>query len=550
MGFHDHAHGDLPAHDSFNNDSIVDQLNNLLANPHLLRSWLFDAFPRDPTTSTNPVTTIRVSLSTDGHKRYPTDSEQRQFPEAIIQPFALTSTLGGDLHGTASITHGEIIIGDSGQFHRNIADYDWFGRDGDIYLGPHRGIQVEFAKVAQVKTRGRRLDSNTIAIVIDDHSYVFDRPLQENFYAGTGGLEGSITLIDKPKPILIGKMDQIEPVQVDETNRIYQFHDGALGAANIVGGVDDEMVALSFEADHVDIASATPGPDEFSTSLAQGVIKIGSNHPNGVITMHEVEGIVSSTYGYVDSISPITKMLAVDFAGLIDPNDIDPLAFDLLDTHTATMGWYFRTPTLTIRDAMNIFHRSAMSFAYLQPNKVLTCGRITNPDTATVDFTLDASKDQVKLQPWSWTPYEIPVGRILIGYRYYSKTLSASDVDSSITADELEDINSPYRWSKDELTGDALAQNDDFKTLIIETGLYNSVDADALATEQLAMRSVKRDTGTIASSSGLLKRKTGQVVELVDDRLGSSPKQFVIVGVRNVAAASGTDDKVELSLYG
>jgi hypothetical protein len=550
MGFHDHAHGDLSSHDSLNNNSIADQLERLLANPHKLRSWLFDAHPRDPSTSTDPVTTIRVSLSTDGHTRYPTDAEERQFPQAIIQPFALTSTLGSALHGTANISHGEIIIGDAAQWHRAIADYDWFGRDGDVYLGPSRGIQVQFAKVAQVKTRGRRLDSTTIAIVIDDYSYIFDRLLQTNYYTGAGGLEGPGTLTDKPKPILIGKVDQIEPTQVDETNRIYQFHDGSLGAANAVAGVDDEMVALSFDADFADIASATPGVDEFSTSLAQGVIKIGSNHPNGVITMHGVEGIVSSTYGYVDSISPIIKTLAVDFAGLTDPVDLDPLAFTALDTHTATMGWYFGAPKLTIRAAMNIFHRSAMSFAYLQPNKILTCGRITDPDAATADFTLDASKDQIKLQPWNWTPYEIPVGRVLIGFRHYCKTLNASEVDSTISANELLDIGASYRWSRDALLGNDLAQNDDFKTVTIETALYNRADAALLATEQLDMRSVKRDVGTVESYGGLLSRKIGQAVDLTDDRLGSSPKQFVVLGVRNVAAASGVDDKVELELYG
>lgn len=561
--FHDHSHGDLSAHDSFNNDSIADQLEGLLANPHLPRSWLVDFYPRDPSTTTDPVTTIRVSLSSDGHKRYPTDDEERQYPQSIIQPFALASSLRGQLYGTANVDYGEVIIGDAGKYHRSIANYDWFSREGDIYLGPRRGTQIQFANVAKVKTRGRRLDSRNISIIIDDYSYVFDRLLQENFYAGTGGLNGSSDLTDKARPVLIGQVDQLEPVAVDGGNFIYQIHDGSLGAMQSVDYVKDEQIALSFDADYADITTASPGVGEYSTSLAQGYIKLQSA-PNGAITCG-AKGIISSTYGYVDDISPIIRMLAVDFAGLVDPINLDPITFTTLATHTATMGWYFRDPSsrktslgiqtqedsgVTIRQAMDIFHRSAMSYAYLQPDKVLTCGRITNPDSATADFTLDAGNNEIKLLPWTWAPYEIPVGRVLVGYRHYSRTLTASEVDSSIGVDELEDIHSPYRYGKDELTGNDLAQNEDYKTVYLETALYNKSDADALASEQLGMRSVRRDVGTIESYGGLLRRKIGQVFELTDDRLGSSPKKFVVVGVRNVAAKSGNDDVVRITAYG
>lgn len=572
MGIHDTAAGALSASDSLVSFSIADQLDNLLAKPHLSRSWLFDAYPRDPDTSTDPVTTIRVSLSTDGHKRYPTDAEERQFIQAVVQPLAIGSSLGGRLAGIASVDQGEVIIGDAGGWHRTIANYDWFSRNASIYLGPRNGTQVQFAEVAKVITRGRRYDRENIAIMIDDFSFVFDRLLQTNYYAGTGGLNGSSNLTDKARPVLIGQVDQIEPVAVDGTNFIYQIHDGSLGALSSVDYVKDKMVALVFDADYADITTATPGVGEYSTSLAQGYIKLNAA-PNGVITVG-AKGLVSPTFGYVNTVASIIKSLAVDFAGLDQTVNLDLSAFTTLAAaSTAIMGWYFREPGsrgksigvgasvlgdntitisddkgVTVRDAMEIFLRSTMTNATMLPNKIFTVSRITSPDAATADFTL--AQDQIKLTPWDWSPYEVPVGRVIVGYRYYAKTLDAAAVDSTIGVEELEDIASNYRWSKAELTGNDAVQNNDFKTVVMETALYNSADAGTLATEQLGMRSKQRDIGRISAYAGLLKRRIGQVIQLTDDRLGSSPKKFAILGVRNIAAAVGEDDKVELELYG
>lgn len=488
-----------------------------------------------------------VNLSTDGHRTFPTDSEEIQLEQAVVKPYSLAYELSGELYGQVDTNFGEISIADPSLSRRSLAALDWTGRDLDIYIGPRRGKQIQFTNVANLLSRSIRYDSSVLTLIADDYSYIFDRYLQSNFYGGTGGLDGDTEIQGEPIPIWMGVKRQVEPKLVDAANLIYQLNDGTIGAMDSITAVRDQGVDKSFDTDVADITTATPGVGEYATSLAGGYIKLGDK--NGRITV-DAQGLEFPSYGYIETIADLIVGLAVDFAGLEDPINLDPVAFTTLASDFAgAMGQYFDKPT-TIRQAMNVFHRSAMSWGWLRPNKVLTVGRITDPDTASEDFSIDVDCEEVNLVPWRMDPFEVPVGRVFVGYRRYPVRLNESELDSSVTVANRLDWSKEYRFAKaeDEKT---FAKFSDAKEITILTDLDDEADAQTIANEQLAMRKVaNRRVGTMSLRTGLITRGVGQAFRLTDSRLPDSPKQFVVIGVRNEAAAQGTHDIVELTVYG
>lgn len=536
----DFSHGDFDLSSSL---SIADALDTILSKPWLPRSWWLRALPRDPATSTDPPTLIPVNLSTDGHATFPKDAEELQLPEALTNPYSLSFDISRELWGQVRTRLGQIVIGDASLKHRELAGHDWVGRQCDVYVGPRGGVQAEFARVAQLLSRKISYDTKAISIIVDDYGFILDKPLQNTLFLGNDtGLEGGAEIKGQPKPVLIGQVRHILPILVESSTNTYQVHNGAYESAT---GVEDKGIAITFNADVADITASTPPAGTYNTSLATGFIKFGTAPT--VLTM-DAEGHNSSALGYVDTISGILRLLATVFAGLLDPSELDTIAFTALESETAVLGNYFTSPT-TIRQAIETFHQSAASFGWLQPNKIFTVGRITNPDVSTADFSLDASNDEVRDNPWSVIPWEIPVYRVLVGFRRYHKTVDPTDLDSSKTLAEQKDYCQPYRFAFAEDL-DVLVQTPEAAEITILTDIDIDADAQAFADEQLVLRKVERRLATVAPRIGLIKRGPGNVFELTDDRLPDSPKKFSIIGVVNAAATEGRSDNIVWECFG
>jgi hypothetical protein len=521
--------------------STPDALDTLLSSPWEPRSWWLRARPRDADTSTDPVTTLPVDLSTDGHVTLSTDDTDLQLPKAINVPYSLVFGLPSELWGQAQTSFGEIVIDDARGERRHLASEDWVGRDADVYVGPHGGAFVQFAKVAELITRQISCSRDILTLIADDFGYVLDRKLQPTTYAGTGGLEGGAEIAGRPKPFLLGIARQFTPVLVDGTNLIYQINDGAMES---VLAVRDEGVSESFNTDVADITASVPPAGTYNTSLSAGFIRLGST-PAGKITV-DAEGHNGSAYGYVDTVEGLVKLLAVVFAGLDDPANLDPTAFVSLSSRTAVMGRFITEP-LSVREVIESFLRSDAAYGWLRPNKVLTVGRITDPDLSTAGFSADQS--DIKLEPWQMDPFEIPTWKVTVGYRRYATQMSDSELDSSVSVATRRDYAQEYRFV-DATDSATLQQVPDASEVTILTSLDDSSDAQALADEQLAMRKVQRWKATFSLRTGLISRGIGDVLELTDDRQPDSPKKWAIFGVENVAAAAGVDDKIVITCYG
>ncbi len=547
--------GDLPAAD-FNgpNLSSPDVLTDLMLKP-LSRSWLVHAEPRDASTSTVPPTLLDINLSSDGHRSKPDDfpsfkfpgvTEAIQFIQAVVNPYSLKFSLpGGALWGQAKTTAGSVVFGNADGSRTSLTGEDWIGRTIRIFVGPKDGALIEFALVADMLSREISSNESSFTVDIDDHSFIFEDALQVNTYAGTGGLEGGTELQGEIKRIPLGVVRQIKPTLVDAANRIYQINDGSFKS---VASVEDRGVSLVFDADVADITTATPAAGEFATSLSTGYIKLGSD-PDGIVTCSKVEGHNGSSFGYVETVSELIKALAVIFADLSESGEIDSPAFVALESHTAIMGDYVTDKKRTVSDEMDIFHQSAASFGWLKPGKILTVGRITDPDSATADFSLDADKDELRLTPWKEETWETPVYKVFVGYRRYFTTLSETDLDASIPLDERLDLGKKYRFVEAEDAA-VKVQTPRAVEITILTNLDLESDAQALADEQLSLRKVIRRQGTFAPRAGLILRGIGDVMEITDDRIADSPKKWVLVGVDNKAETAGQAEQIVFRCFG
>jgi len=535
--------------------SIADAFENLMDKPWLPRSWLVRLYPRDVDTSTDPPTILTppgttiegIHLSTDGHKTLETDSITLQFREAVIDPYSLTYEIKNGLWGVVSASEGVIRLANADNKLNFMLRHDFEGRAVDVLVGPQNGSFVQFATVGELLSRSILHNRDTISVSVDDKSFLFDKRIQSTLYLGTGSLEGDEAIKGKPKPLLFGEVPRLEPVLVTGgSSFIYQVNDGAWEAA---GGVEDKGISLAFDADVADITTATPASGEFSTSLATGYIKLGSK-PNGTVIVTNAKGHNSSTYGYVDAISGLIRLLITEFGGLSDPADLDLIEFVNLESFTAKMGHWTGLEQESIADVMRVFFDAALAWGWLKPNNIYTTGRITDPDLLTPDVVLGQQND-IKLSPWSMDHWERTPARIRVGYARYFKTLNASDLASTVTDEFQQDVKEEYRFVSN-ATGTAakFIQTPLAQELTILTQLTEESDAQAIADEQFALRNPLRRKGIISPLKGLIKIGIGSIIELTDDRQHVGVKNWVVVGVKNSAARQNSDDVVEWTVFG
>ena len=562
--------GDLPlggSDTSYLNGS-PDVVRTILRDPSIPRSWLMRASPRDESTSTDPVTTIDVDLSTDGHRGHITDTDTIQYRQALINPY--TFEIGLDnLWGIANVKAGEITIPDARGDYRSLCLEDWIGRNLDIHLGPQGGRDSDFARVSQLRSLNRHYDRTSLTLIVDDFSQVFNNPIQTNRYAGTGGLNGDNELKGVLVPLALGLNRQIEPILVDATQRIYQVNDGEIES---IFNLEDNGTALVFNTDVADIeAGGSPTVGRYNTSLATGHIRLG-NDPSGVLTC-DVKGYKSSTYGYVDHPGPLIKLVVIEFTELVDPDNLDLPAFDAI-TSTYNLGIYVAehvssrdrkkkvkpsrdysktkdpddvtggelSKSATVGDVLGVSLQSSCTYVCMKPDKQLSIGQITNPDSITPSFNLDAQKGDIV--SWRAVSFGIPIYWVVVGYQFYAKPLEQGpNVLTTKPTNEKQDREKSYRFV-DAIDNDIKTQIPNARKLTILTNIDRESDAQDLADTTLALRSKYLDLVEVVPRLGLIEYGIGTEFSLTDTSSPRSPLNLVIMRCRNVAGSVGNHDEI------
>lgn len=161
-----------------------------------------------------------------------------------------------------------------------------------------------------------------------------DKQVPPNLYEEGGAIPEAT--VGKAKPVVLGYCRNIEPVLIDETSHLYQFHDPAQGPVQAVEAVRDKGLLK------------TGG---YTLDLAQGTIALGAK-PAGTLTL-DVRGQVSTPLGgYVQTPGGLVQELLRAFGGAAS-GEIDAAAFAAYDLVAPWTAGIYLTRQVTIKQAID-----------------------------------------------------------------------------------------------------------------------------------------------------------------------------------------------------
>lgn len=135
--------------------------------------------------------------------------------------------------GQIIISNAPDDVGAAGPYDA-LMGYVWSGQIVRLFWIPgslwSERIQVARGRLQQPvsdRSEGSSVTSTLTFPVVDPRAGL-DVPLQRTTYLGTGGLEGGVELIGKPKPIVYGTVFNTSPVLIDAARLIYQVADRAI----------------------------------------------------------------------------------------------------------------------------------------------------------------------------------------------------------------------------------------------------------------------------------------------------------------------------------
>ena len=214
----------------------------------------------------------------------------------------------------------------------NVRRYAWAGASVTVYAG-EIGQAWPWTTALTGKVSGFQGQGNDLQISVTVDQEPFNRSVLTATYAGTTGLEGDSDLANRPKPMLLGRCKNVEPVLIDATNSIFQFH--AYGPINAVNALYERGSAFPASsgdyANYAALAAASVPNGKYATCLAQGLIKLGAP-PYGVIT-GDIEGDKPSTW--LSKTGEIINRVATN-AG-VQTGNIDSSSLTALDSAISTL---------------------------------------------------------------------------------------------------------------------------------------------------------------------------------------------------------------------
>ena len=267
-------------------------------------------------------------LSDRGYVSKPSDSPPStiwlprvQAPLAIERSLPLTP----DAPRRLAVQFGDILLNNAdGYFDDLVTRFALDGRRVAVKVGAPSFGYADFKLLYDGTAQGWWLaDDNSARIRLRDAAWSLEIPLQQNLYAGTGGLAGGADLAGKPKPLAYGACGNVTAALVDPSALIYQVHDGAVQA---IDAVYERGAAMTPAGDVADITAASVPAGNFKTQLSGGYFRLGST-PQGQITA-DLRGDAAGG-SYVESTGAIALRVLLTRSGL-SASALDGYLFDAL----------------------------------------------------------------------------------------------------------------------------------------------------------------------------------------------------------------------------
>lgn len=403
---------------------------------------------------------------------------------------------------------------------------------------PYASLAVAFAGVAQ----GWHLSETALEVPLRDATYWIERPIQQNLYTGSGGLEGPTELTGQPKPKTRGgtagnPIRDIAPVLVDPTNRIYQWNDGPGQVIALYEGGDAN---ITHQANVADLYAGATNPGQYRTDNARGLIQLGSA-PVRPITIDAVGHFPGA--GAVSSAAMIVKHLLLEDVG-VEAAYLDEASFAAVAAaHPYVAGWAWTQEPEDAVTAISYFLRGLG--AKLIPTRgsklrIVTLRALSGSEAPAATIAASTALEVVPAELGA--PLDPPPYRWRVGYQRRHADLGGS-ISPNITDGRRQFLQSAYRWGI-WASGDVLAawrRPSDPDPL--ETALLVKSDADVLAEGLGALWGVRRRLYSVPLPfSVAVSRELGEVVRLTYplDDLRSGRSGIVVGEQQRAGEATGT----------
>lgn len=197
--------------------------------------------------------TVTLRYSTHGKVTGPAETPANTVYDARLkEPGDIRRSIyeGGDGPAPVRVSLGDITLLNLDGALDGLADYAFDGRSVTVRRGPVGGAYPSDYPTVYVGTMDDvEVTRQAVRVRLRENTFGLDVPLQETKYDGDNtdgdGLEGTEELEGKPKPIVLGRVQQIAPVPVNTAKLIYQVSDGAVRS---VDGVYDKGLRLGVYA--------------------------------------------------------------------------------------------------------------------------------------------------------------------------------------------------------------------------------------------------------------------------------------------------------------
>ncbi|UUX51810.1 hypothetical protein NUH88_08925 [Nisaea acidiphila] len=502
----------------------MSRFDALVADPFSVRRYLAILEPYDPSVSA----TIPLYLSDHGFATEPADSpSNRYFDARLLSALSFERHLyrSGELGGRSVPGFGTLDVNnaDGGLDHWRDLAFD--GRRVRLLLGGNDFRLAEYRTVFDGTAERIEFDDDRVRLHLRDLQVLFERPLQENLYQGTGGMEGGAGLSGRTKPLCYGRCFHVPAVLVEGATLTYQVHDGPVGG---IDAVFDSGVALT-------PGSSPPDPGHFSTDLAAGTFRLGSA-PAGPVTA-DVRGDASAG-AYVEDVGSLLIRIAMRAPGL---TDIDWTAFADLTIAAPMATGFFASEATDLLAALDALADAAGAHFGFDRSGRFTAGRLDEPETEAAE-----SFDETAILGLEREPAALPFWRLRLGYGRHWRPLSEGESAASLGAGARTDLAEHFRYAETS-DGAIRTRHRLARDLQQESLIATGADAAAEALRRLTLFGTARDLFRVRVKTRPYSLALGTTILLRYPRHGlDDGRNLVLVGL----AEDSAYDEAELTLWG
>jgi hypothetical protein len=430
----------------------------------------------------------------------------------------------GRTGGKTTLETGEIVINNIDGKMDAWHNYSFDGRPVIIRQGePWAAYPAGFTTLLNGTAEALEGDNEKIIIRLRDQSYIFDKPLSQNTYGGTNalpaGLDGTADdLKGQRKPRIYGAVFNFSPPQVNTSQLIFQFNDGAGADLN---AAYDRAVALTRGTDYTsqsDMETNSPNAGEYRVWPAGGYFRLGTK-PTGQITVDATQGTAAGNR----TTAQILKQIALDAglaAGSIHAADVSALDA----ANSAVVGIAIKDET--VLEALDSVAASIGAYYYIDRLAKLRMGQLTAPGTPSASF-YDYNIKKIERRPSK--DINIPAWRITIKHTH-NETVQTTDLSGGVT-----DARRAWLAQSERTESDS---DSDIKTqwllareIEFDGRLTSAADAATEATRRLNLYKVKRDIFDITVPLSDFNQSLIDTVEIHYERHGlESGVAFRVIG--------------------